>query len=641
MTFRLRSMPRHLVVLAVLAAIVAAPAVARADTVSWDNPYVGPPEYTLNEAVIPVGGAFNAVSFTDASNGWAVGVRVDNPPAGARASFVARTTDGGATWLPQPGISSTAELYGVCARPTGGVWTVGAAGKVLYYNGVSWSTKTVANWPTTKALRAIAFSGTTGWAVGDGLGIARSLDGGATWSTFRAPSASTSALRSVAGLGDSGTAVAVGDSGRIESIGPSGSYAKPSSTSSRLYGVTFSDASHGWAVGDLATIVRTTNGGSTWTPCAVPLMPLKSASQSSIRAVAFQDASTGVAVGRYQGVWRTSDGGVSWTASQVVPPKTDLGDYTLRGVALTRGAGDHVIAVGRAYLEDITQGDQKARAYRGTWDHADVLAPTTVSDARGSYVGTATIRLIPWDTGGSGVAHTYWILDGGAQNEGTSLAVTAEGSHTVEFWSADGAGNVEASHTVVAFVIEPLSSDTAPPVTAWAGQTSTLVSRAPITLVAQDGDGSGVAATYYRIGSGDPVKGTSFYFVATGLRTFEYWSVDNAGNEEPHHTATVRVLTATKLSITSDRTTVYRKHAVTIYGAISPNMPNGTHIYVYAKKPGSSSWVWLSTRHTYSSRHWTCTYYPATRGTWYFQVRFKATAKYGASTSASRRIAVK
>ena len=82
----------------------------------------------------------------------------------------------------------------------------------------------------------------------------------------------------------------------------------------------------------------------------------------------------------------------------------------------------------------------------------DTTAPVTTSDAKATYVSSAAIKLTAADNaGGSGVAATYYKLDGGAQVTGTSIATTVLGSHTIEFWSADVAGNIETPHKTAAF----------------------------------------------------------------------------------------------------------------------------------------------------------------------------------------------
>ena len=88
----------------------------------------------------------------------------------------------------------------------------------------------------------------------------------------------------------------------------------------------------------------------------------------------------------------------------------------------------------------------------------DATAPVTTSNAVATYVSSAAITLSATDAG-SGVAATYYKLDGGAQVTGTSVTVTTLGSHTLEFWSVDVAGNIEshktASFTVTAPVPDP------------------------------------------------------------------------------------------------------------------------------------------------------------------------------------------
>ena len=75
---------------------------------------------------------------------------------------------------------------------------------------------------------------------------------------------------------------------------------------------------------------------------------------------------------------------------------------------------------------------------------ADSTPPTTISDTLVRYVGSATIHLFATDNaGGSGVAHTYYRVDGKPLQEGTTVVVKASGRHTLEFWSVDRAGNVE------------------------------------------------------------------------------------------------------------------------------------------------------------------------------------------------------
>ena len=77
---------------------------------------------------------------------------------------------------------------------------------------------------------------------------------------------------------------------------------------------------------------------------------------------------------------------------------------------------------------------------------ADSTPPVTTSNARASYVDSATIDLSATDAG-SGVAHTFYVLDGRLPRlEGTIVTVSTLGTHTLEFWSWDYAHNQEAPH---------------------------------------------------------------------------------------------------------------------------------------------------------------------------------------------------
>ena len=75
--------------------------------------------------------------------------------------------------------------------------------------------------------------------------------------------------------------------------------------------------------------------------------------------------------------------------------------------------------------------DRKYNHSSKTWSFTvvavgDRTAPVTTSDAALNYTGSATINLSATDNaGGSGVAHTYYKLDAGAQTEGIVITVPA------------------------------------------------------------------------------------------------------------------------------------------------------------------------------------------------------------------------
>ncbi|WP_309121525.1 cadherin-like beta sandwich domain-containing protein [Paenibacillus sp.] len=73
----------------------------------------------------------------------------------------------------------------------------------------------------------------------------------------------------------------------------------------------------------------------------------------------------------------------------------------------------------------------------------DKEAPTTGSEvaveATSKYV---TVAFQPVD-GGSGIAGTYYKVDGGAEQTGNSVQLRSQGAHTIVYWSVDHAGNLE------------------------------------------------------------------------------------------------------------------------------------------------------------------------------------------------------
>ena len=99
----------------------------------------------------------------------------------------------------------------------------------------------------------------------------------------------------------------------------------PRPTGAVLNAVAFPNASCGWAVGDGGTIVRTTDGGTTWDSQFSP-------TGRTLLAVCFVDTSDGWAVGASETVLCTHDSGANWAPQ--TPPSTGPGSapYDLTSV---------------------------------------------------------------------------------------------------------------------------------------------------------------------------------------------------------------------------------------------------------------------------------------------------------------------
>jgi hypothetical protein len=78
----------------------------------------------------------------------------------------------------------------------------------------------------------------------------------------------------------------------------------------------------------------------------------------------------------------------------------------------------------------------------------DATAPNTSAVAPSGWTATdQTVTLEPHD-GLSGVKDTFYKLDGDSSKSGKSVAIAGNGTHTLEYWSVDSAGNEETHKTV-------------------------------------------------------------------------------------------------------------------------------------------------------------------------------------------------
>ena len=139
---------------------------------------------------------------------------------------------------------------------------------------------------------------------------------------------------------------------------------------------------------------------------------------------------------------------------------------------------------------------------------------------------------------GPGAVTTYYELDGSTTPvlyDGTPILFTADGSHSIEYWSVDAADNEGTHHTGYVNIDEtpPSISSSADGMTVWSGQDVT------VTLTALDTGGSGLATVQYRPqGTTTWLDPTNDQFTVAapsngsndGAHVFEYQATDGAGN---------------------------------------------------------------------------------------------------------------
>ncbi|MGL5093950.1 MAG: WD40/YVTN/BNR-like repeat-containing protein, partial [Planctomycetia bacterium] len=206
----------------------------------------------------------HAVRFTDLDHGFAFGDSTDQHPAGLFA-----TTDGARSWQPIRGVRSPGWTDGAFA-PDGGVlvghgglFATIVDGRVRPVGGVDWLPNTT--------VRATTAAGGTLWAVGDQAQVVVSRDAGKTW---RKPPVGIPAeirrswdFQAVAAVGDTHVWVVGRPGGVILHSWDGGLTWKFQKTGvpTPLHGVHFVDPLTGWACGALGVLLKTVNGGESWT----------------------------------------------------------------------------------------------------------------------------------------------------------------------------------------------------------------------------------------------------------------------------------------------------------------------------------------------------------------------------------------
>ena len=230
------------------------------------------------------------------------------------------------------------------------------------------------HWVAGGTLRGVSFvSSSSGWAVGDGGLVIRSMDGGVTWRPLA--SGTKVNLRHVQFLdhdhgwtvGDDGTIMFTDDGGVTWGV-------QTTPTSEDLHHVHFINASYGWAVGAQGTVIATTDGGLVWND-----QPSCDESHN-LYDVDFVDRDDGWIVGWGSALWTTSDGGTHW------------GEWILSGwtrdlYALELTDADHGWAVGAGGF--VARYEYPSWTEQTSGTDADLYGLEFVDGQRGWAVGDA------------------------------------------------------------------------------------------------------------------------------------------------------------------------------------------------------------------------------------------------------------
>jgi len=247
----------------------------------------------------------HGVMATDDNNIWIVG----------NWGIIFHSSDGGKNWVEQKSGIKTLLCDGVFVDSKTG-WVIGIDGTILHTadGGNTWVKQ---NSGTTKHLFGIAFTDKDyGWVVGEFSTILHTTDGGNTWAPQQ-PEADK-IYNSVCFVdrqngfivGESGAMARTTDGGKtwvpiipkiFERNGLEDEYERPRPT---LFCVTFKDALNGWACGNFATILRTTDGGVNWDQLAIN-------TDLPFYTIVIKDGK-GWCVGDKGAYLASADGGLTW-----------------------------------------------------------------------------------------------------------------------------------------------------------------------------------------------------------------------------------------------------------------------------------------------------------------------------------------
>ncbi|MBO9649102.1 MAG: glycosyl hydrolase [Variovorax sp.] len=182
----------------------------------------------------------------------------------------------------------------------------------------------------------------------------------------RSALASHALLNGLARAGD--RIVAVGQRGHIVYSDDAGKSWRQAEVpvSSDLVAVSFPTATDGWAVGHDGVVLRTKDGGQSWTTQLDGRRLGDKGAENPFLDVWFRDANNGYVVGAFGLVFRTANGGVTWESmEQAVDNPKAQHLYAVRGIG-----SDIYIAGEQGLLLKLAQGDTQFRAlelpYKGT-----------------------------------------------------------------------------------------------------------------------------------------------------------------------------------------------------------------------------------------------------------------------------------
>ena len=135
--------------------------------------------------------------------------------------------------------------------------------------------------------------------------------------------------------------------------------------------------------------------------------------------------------------WNNTDVTVTFTCNDALS-----GVDTCAGPFTVTGEGSNLSATGNATDK---AGNSASTTVSGI--KIDRTAPVTTANAPGGWNNASVDVILSASDALSGVNATYYKVDGGSTQSGGTATISGDGEHTLEYWSADHAGNEETVKT--------------------------------------------------------------------------------------------------------------------------------------------------------------------------------------------------
>jgi photosystem II stability/assembly factor-like uncharacterized protein len=254
-------------------------------------------------------------------------------------------------WHEQTPINASVDFNGVHFISDQSGYAVGTGGTIYktLNGGLSWTAQSS---NTTEILNDIYFiTATTGYAVGDNGTIRKTTDGGTTWSTVTVSGTATTSFQEIQFL-TATTGYVVGSGGKVIRTTDGINWTTVSSgTTANLTGLHFTSTTTGYFVGAGGVIKKTTNGGTNWSPLTLT-------TTENFNDIYFIDANTGYTAGTNGEIWQTTNAGANWALKN-----TGMGSLELFSIFFT-DANNGYASSSSGYQYVTSDGAQNWIAYQ-------------------------------------------------------------------------------------------------------------------------------------------------------------------------------------------------------------------------------------------------------------------------------------